>query len=126
MTAMTTERRRWTSISDLLLIRVQGDQNQVDEFDEDERHDHATDAVDPHVAAQDRRRTGRAELDAAKRQGNQSDDDQRIEDDGGEYGALGAVEVHDVQGLQWSIVPEHVRAGKECRNDGEVFGDVIR
>src|ERR1700690_3435680 len=122
MTAMTTERRRWTSISDLLLVRVQGDQNQVDEFDEDERHDDAADTVNPDVAPQDRRRTGRAELNAPQGQGDQRDDHQSVEYDGREHGALGTVQVHDIECFERSVVSKDIGAREQGANDGEVLG----
>ena len=59
-THMTSDRRRWTSISRSPSVGVEGDEDEVDELDEDERHDDPADAVDPDVAPQDRRRADAA------------------------------------------------------------------
>src|SRR5450432_843568 len=57
---------------------------QIDELDEDERGDDASDPVDHQVSPQHRRGLLSAELHTSQRERDQGDDDQRVEDDGGE------------------------------------------
>src|SRR6478752_7956024 len=96
--------------------QVQGSDNEVDRLDADERNDDAADAVDQQVASQQRTRADRPITDALERQRDERDDDQRVEDDGGEDRALRRRQVHDVERLQlWIERNEH------RRDDGEVL-----
>src|ERR1700722_1314862 len=95
-----TERRRWASIRLSPSIGVEGHEDEVDELDEDEGHDDPAHPVDKDVAAQDGRGRGGPELDPAQGQGDEGHDDQRVEDDGRQDGALGAVQLHDVESVQ--------------------------
>src|SRR5665213_1071349 len=120
MTAMISERRRCTSISDLSLVGVQRDEHEVDEFDEDERDDDPPHSADPDLPAQNGGGTGRAELYPSKGQGYQGNDDQGVEDDGREHGALWAVQLHDVECSElW------IRRHEQGRDDGEVLRHVV-
>ena len=60
------------------------------DLDADEGHDDAAEPVDEQVAPQERGGTDRAIADSLQRQRDQRDDDQRIEDDGGQDRALPA------------------------------------
>ena len=66
-------------------------------FDADERDDDAAEAVDEQVALQNGQRADGLEFHAAQRQRNQRDDDERVENDGAQDGAVRAVQVHDVE-----------------------------
>src|SRR5688572_20775032 len=55
-------------------------EGKVDELDPGERKQHATDAVDQHVPAQQRHRAGGLEVHAGQGQRNQRRDDDRVED----------------------------------------------
>ena len=75
--------------SHLLQIEADGIDDDVDGLDADERHDHAADAVDQQVAAQQRARRLTAGSDTPlQRQRDERDDDQRVEDDRRQDGAL--------------------------------------
>src|ERR1700728_4417456 len=104
MTAKISERRRCTSISISLLVGVQRDEDEVDELDEDERHDDAADSIDQDVSAQNDRGLRRAKLHASKSQGNESDNHQRVENDGRQDGTLRAVQPHQVERLERLVV----------------------
>ena len=69
---------------------AQGGDDEVDRLDADERHDDAAEAVDQEVAPQQRRRADRPVAHAPQRQRDQGDDDQRVEDDRRQDGALRA------------------------------------
>src|SRR5262249_39760771 len=79
---------------------VQGADHEIDRLDADERNDDAADAVKQQVAPQQRAGADRTITHAFERQRNQRDDDQRVEDDGGENRALRRRQVHDVERLQ--------------------------
>src|ERR1700678_2959995 len=102
-TARATDWRRWTSISWPLSVGVKGDEDEIDELDEDEGDDDPAHSVDEHVAAQDGGRSGRSESHAAQGQRYQRHDHEGIEDDGGEHGALWAVQMQDVERLDLRI-----------------------
>ena len=55
--------------------------DEVDQLDPDEGQDHAAEAVDEQVAAQERGRADRAVADALQRERDERGDDQRVEDD---------------------------------------------
>ena len=59
--------------------------------------DNAADSVNQQVAAQQAARIQRPVLHAPQRQRNQRDDDQRVENHGGEHGALRRMQAHDVE-----------------------------
>ena len=63
------------------LNEFEGGDDDVDDFDADERNDDAAQAVDEQVALQNGQRADRLELHAAQRQRNQRDDDERVEND---------------------------------------------
>src|SRR4029077_13007221 len=79
---------------------MQGGDREVDRLDADERDDHAAAAVDPQVAPQQWAGPDRAIAHAFERQRNERDDDQRVEDDRRENGALRRRQPHDVERLQ--------------------------
>src|SRR6516225_4055869 len=71
--------------------------DEVDGLDPDERDDQPAYAVDPQVPAEQRGRGGRPVADAAQRQRDQCDDDQRVEDDRRGDRRLRAMQMQDVQ-----------------------------
>ena len=75
---------------DLSSGQVHQADDDVDELDADERGDDAADAVDERVACQQRSGADGPVGDAAEGERDQGDDDERVEDDGREDGALGA------------------------------------
>src|ERR1700732_2665497 len=81
-------------------VHPQAGKDQIDELDADERGDHAAQPVDEDVAAQDGLSAQGLELHTPQGQGDEQDDDDRIEDDGREDGRVGVVELHDVERLQ--------------------------
>src|ERR1700733_8472127 len=104
MTTSATERRRLaSSISRAPSVGVEGDQDEVDEFDEYEGDDDAADSVDPAIAPENRCGRGGAEFHTTQGERDECHDHERIEYDGGEDGTLGAVELHDVQRVQLRI-----------------------
>src|SRR5262249_32109312 len=100
--------------------KVQGRDREVDGLDADERNDDAAYAVDQQVTAQQRPGADRAVGDALQRQRDQRDDDQRVEDDGRQDGALRARQAHDVERLQLRI-----ERHEHGRDDGEIFRHVV-
>ncbi len=79
------------------LGEVESSDDEIDELDADKRNDDAAEAVDEQVALQNRERAHRFVGNAAQRQRNQRDDDERVENDRAENGAGRAVQVHDVK-----------------------------
>src|SRR5882757_419736 len=73
-----------------------GGDGHVDQLDADEGHDDAAETVDEQVAYQQRGGAGGAVLHAPEGKWDQRDDDQRIENDGGQDGALRRLQVHEV------------------------------
>ena len=61
--------------------------DEIDELDADERNDDAAEAIDEQIALENREGAHRLVGDAAQRQRNQRDDDERVENDGAENGA---------------------------------------
>ena len=61
---------------------AQGRDEDVDELDAEEGDDHASQPVDEEVAAQEPPRAQRPEMHPAKRQGDEGDDDESVENDG--------------------------------------------
>jgi hypothetical protein len=60
---------------------MEGGDDEVDRFDADERQDEAAQPVNQEIAPQQRRGADRPVGDAPQSQGNQGDDDERVEDD---------------------------------------------
>src|SRR5215831_14763234 len=85
------------------LGEMQGRDGKVDRLDPNERNDHAADSVDQKVEAQQSGGTDRTIADPFQRQWNERDDDQRVEDDGGQDGALRRCKPHDIECLQLRI-----------------------
>ena len=56
--------------------------DEIDKFDADEGNDEAAETVDKQVALQNGQRTHWSVRDAAERQRDQGDDNQRVKDDG--------------------------------------------
>ena len=75
-----------------LLGQVKCGDDQVDQLDSDKRNDETAEAVDEQVALQDGERAHRFVSDAAQRQRNQRDDDERVENDGAQDRAGGGVQ----------------------------------
>src|ERR1700676_896304 len=73
---------------------------QVDQLDAGERDDDAADDVDQQVATQYARRALRAIAHPLQRERNEGDDDQCVEDDRRQNGALRCPEIHDVERRQ--------------------------
>ena len=66
------------------LSEVKGGDDDVDRLDADEGQDQAAQAIDEEIAPEQRRRADRPISDALQRQGNEGDDDERVEDDRGQ------------------------------------------
>ena len=79
------------------LGEVKRSDDDIDQFDADERNDDAAEAVDQQVALQNGERAHRFVSDAAQRQRNQCDDNERVKNDGAEDRAGGCAQVHDVE-----------------------------
>ena len=63
---------------------MQGRNYDIDRLDADEGQDQAAQAIDEEIAPEQRRRADRPISDALQRQGNEGDDDERVEDDRGQ------------------------------------------
>src|ERR1700755_1606598 len=98
VSAMTSTRAGRISFSmGLSSGEMQGGDHEVDRLNADERNDDAADAVDQQVAPQQRTGADRPVRDALQGERDQRDDDQRVEDDGGEDRALRRRQLHDVE-----------------------------
>src|SRR5436190_18863085 len=93
----TTAPRIWEKNSFISLGQVKCSDDEIDQFDADERNDEAAEAVDEQISLQNGERTHRLVSNAAQRQRDQRDDDQRVKDHGAENGTGGAAEMHDVE-----------------------------
>src|SRR5580700_9867037 len=82
---------------------MQGRNNEVDGLDAEKRNQDAADAVDQQIATQQWARPDGPVRDALQRQRNQSNDDQGVEDDRRQDGALRRLQMHDVQCLQLRV-----------------------
>src|SRR2546428_10477886 len=71
--------------------------DKIDELDSNKRNDNAADTVDEQVALQRGERADGSIFHAAQRQGNERNNDERIEDHGAEDRAGRTVQPHDVQ-----------------------------
>src|SRR6478735_3804191 len=94
--------------------------DEVDQLDADERRDDAAEAVDVEVAAQQLRRAARGVAHASQRKRNERDDDDSVEDHGGQDRRLRAVQPHDVQQVE-AGEQRHEHRG----DDRKVFRDVV-
>src|SRR5688572_18932700 len=96
------------------------DEKQVEQLDAHEGHDQAAEPVDEQVAAQHGRGGSRTVGDAAERQRDERDDDERVEDHARQNRRLRRVQSHHVQR------PELRIGGDEQRgDDGEILGHVV-
>src|SRR5271166_7040420 len=96
--------------------QMQGGDHEVDGLDADERNDHAADAVNPKITPKQLSGADRTIADAFERQRNQGDNDQRVEDDRRQDGALRGRQVHDVERLQLRVEGDEHR-----RDNGEIL-----
>src|SRR5262252_3912212 len=119
-TRMTRAGRSCARMSSPPLYEAEGHEDHVHELDPRERDEDAAHAVDPEVAPENGRRANRTVADAAEGQRDERDDDQRVEDDGGEDGALRGGEMHDVEHTERGIGAREGRG-----DDGEVLGHVV-
>src|SRR5580765_5364148 len=78
------------------LDQLQGGDNKIDELNPHERDHHSTETINEQVPLQNRKRADRFVNHATQRQRDQSNDDQRVENNGAENGAGRAVKMHDV------------------------------
>src|SRR5439155_24724287 len=62
--------------------QMEGSEDDVDELDSNNRNDDAADTVDEQVALQRRERADGRVFNAAQRQRNERNDDERVENDG--------------------------------------------
>src|SRR6266567_4794355 len=109
------EVRRFFFIKDSLCEPDTGDYH-VDQLDTDERNNYSAHAVDPKIVTQQYRRAHRAVFNPSQCQRDQGNDDQSIEDHGGEYRRFRCLQVHNVQRVEnWKSAREH------SWNDGEIF-----
>src|SRR5450432_4657330 len=82
------------------LDEVQGNEEEIDDLDAHERHDETAESVDQQVPAENHGRRRGAILDAAQRERNERDDDERVENHAREDRGLRRVQAHDVERLQ--------------------------
>ena len=94
--------------------------DEIDQFDADERHNDATEAVDEQVALQNRQRAHWPVRDAAQREWDQRYNDEGVKNDGAQNGAGRAVQVHDVQRRN-----RRERRHQHRRNDREIFRHIV-
>ena len=95
----------------LLLGKVQGGDQKVDGLDADKGNDDAAKPVDQQIAPEQRTRADRTVGDALQRQRDERDDDQRIEDDGRQDGALRRRQIHNVERLELRVEGEEHAPG---------------
>src|SRR5215813_9346744 len=96
------------------LHETESHEDHVHELDPRKRYEDAAHPVDPKVAPEDGRRADGTVADAAEGQRDERDDDQGVEDDGGEDSALRRGEMHDVEHAERGI-----RAREGRGDDGE-------
>src|SRR6267142_3081034 len=92
----------------------------IDEFYSDKWRDYATQTIDEQVPTEQSGGAYGPVPDAAKRQGNKRDDDQRIENNRRQDRRLRRREAHDIE-----YVELRKRSGKHGGNNGEIFCYVI-
>src|ERR1700682_6547161 len=86
---MRSETTRWFFMrASRDLGQPHGVQQQVDQFDANERDDHPAEAVDQQIASKDAAGAERTISDPFQRQRNERDDDERVENHGRENGGL--------------------------------------
>src|ERR1700694_1684682 len=83
--------------------KTNGGYEHIDELDAGEGHGDPAQAIDQEIAAQDGGRSHRAIGNATQSKRDERDDDQRVEDDRRQDGALGRRETHDVERLKLRI-----------------------
>src|SRR5512143_2912216 len=98
--------------SDAISHNMQNCYQNIDHLDPDERHDQSAEAVNQGVVAQHHRRAEGPVFHAAKGQGYQEDDDQRVKDHRGQHGALRSCQAHDVERSERRINGNE-RSGKD-------------
>src|SRR5262249_35123278 len=116
----TTAPRMWEKNSFMSLGQVKRSDNQIDQFDSDKWNDETAEAIDQQVALQNGERAHWLVSNAAQRQRDQRDDDQRVKNDGAENRTGRTVQVHDVQRRDLGK-PSHQHRRYDC----EVFRDVV-
>src|SRR4029078_9205378 len=99
---------------------AEGGDDEVDRFDADEGQDQTAQAIDEEIATEQGRRAHRRVSHALQRQGDQSDDDEGVEDDRGEDRRLRRREAHDVERRKLWIGGYGQR-----RQGGEILGALI-
>src|ERR1041385_7122867 len=118
-----TAPRSW-EIKDFIQLKisyqVQSCDQEIDDLDPDKGKNNSAESIDEQVALEDCQRADWFVGHAAQCQGNQRDDDQRVENDGTENRARGTAQPHNI---------ERSDRGECChkhrRNDGKVFRDVV-
>src|SRR6266481_4873903 len=93
----TTAPRIWEKNSFISLGQVKCGDDEIDQFDTDKRNDEAAEAVDEQIPLQNGERAHRLVSNAAQRQRDQRNDDQRVKNHSAENGTRGAAQMHDVQ-----------------------------
>ena len=102
------------------LGEVQGGDQDVDHLDADKGNDDAAEPIDQQIAPEQRTRADGPIGDALQGKRNERDDDQRIEDDRRQDGALRRRQIHNVERLELRVEGEEQR-----RDDGEIFRHVV-
>src|SRR5215831_17705787 len=77
--------------------KMRGSKQHVDDLDADERQQNAADAIDEHVATQDRPGADRTIFHALEGERNQRRNDEGVENDSRQNGAVRCGKVHYVQ-----------------------------
>src|SRR6266849_458092 len=95
-------------------------QQYVDEFDSDKRRNDPAYTVDQQIALQQSRRTQGPIAHAAESEWNKSDDNQCVEDYGGQDGRFWRVQMHHIQGAE-----DGKSGGEHGGYDREVLGCVV-
>src|SRR6202011_6141310 len=93
---------------------------QVDGLDSGEGGDDAADSVGGEVVPDQGSRTDRAVAHAAQGERDEDDDDDGVEDHGRQHGAVGAVQLHDVESVQL-----RQRDKEDGGDDREILRDIV-
>ncbi|HMS62281.1 MAG TPA: hypothetical protein PKD63_08370, partial [Solirubrobacteraceae bacterium] len=101
--------------------------DEVHELDAEERDHQPAEAVDEHVAPQQRRGADGLVGHASQGERHEQGDDQGIEDDRGQDRRLGRAEAHHVEVGQRALARARRRVGRDedRRQDREVLRDVV-
>src|SRR3984893_798239 len=91
------------SSSRLSSSKVNRADDEVDELDANERNDDPAEPIDEKITPQNACRPDGPVSHPAKRQGDQRDDDQRVENNRRQNSALRRREMHDIEALQLGI-----------------------